>query len=88
MSAVSNARDFPSDSALIAHLIGVVSDVCLLTRVARRVPLEVIGKKLRLSKPDLLILANLLSELDLVKFMDQRTEVSSVTRRPYKVRDF
>ena len=50
LSAVSNARDFPADSALIAHLVSVISDICLLTRLARRVPLEIIGKRLRLSK--------------------------------------
>ncbi|KAI6201472.1 UDENN FLCN/SMCR8-type domain-containing protein [Aphelenchoides besseyi] len=67
LSCLRTARHFPSDHALILHLVSVISEICLIARVGRKVPLELIGKKLKLNEQDLMILANILSEYDLVK---------------------
>ncbi|KAI6240889.1 hypothetical protein M3Y99_00397200 [Aphelenchoides fujianensis] len=86
--SLHSARYFPSDSTLMLHLLVVISDICMIARVGRRVPLELIGKQLRLNDQDLLILANLLTEYDLVKFMDVRTEVASAMKKPYRKQRF
>ncbi|KAI6235403.1 hypothetical protein M3Y95_00048100 [Aphelenchoides besseyi] len=82
------ARHFPSDHALILHLVSVISEICLIARVGRKVPLELIGKKLKLNEQDLMILANILSEFDLVKFMDVRTKICDSIKKPHRKQRF
>lgn len=81
---LSSSVKFPSDNALILYLISIISDICLIARVARKRPLELITNTLKLNNQDMLILTNILSEYDLIKYIDKREEVASSNKGPYK----
>ncbi|KAI6177027.1 hypothetical protein M3Y97_00862400 [Aphelenchoides bicaudatus] len=79
---------FPSDKALILYLVSIISDVCLIARIARKKPLELIANTLKLNQQDTLILSNVLSEYDLIKYIHKREEIAKDNKRPYKRQKF
>lgn len=85
---LSSSINFPSDKALILYLVSIISDICLIARVARKKPLELITSTLRLNNQDLLILTNILSEYDFVKYMEKREEIASSNKKSYRRQKF
>jgi hypothetical protein len=85
---LNSSLNFPSDKALILYLVSIISDVCLIARLARKKPLELIANTLKLNSQDTLILSNVLSEYDLVKYIDKREEIAKTNKRPYKRQKF
>jgi hypothetical protein len=70
------------------YLVSIISDICLIARVARKKPLELVGSTLKLNSQDLLILSNILSEYDLIKYTEKREEIASSNKRPYRKQKF
>lgn len=85
---LNSSVKFPSDKALILYLVSIISDVCLIARVARKKPLELITNTLKLNSQDLLILTNILSEYDFVKYTEKREEIATSNKRSYRRQKF
>jgi hypothetical protein len=85
---LNSSVKFPSDKALVLYLVSIISDICLIARVARKKPLELIANTLKLNSQDLLILTNILSEYDLIKYIDKREQIASSNKRPYRAKKF
>ena len=70
------------------YLVSIISDICLIARVTRKKPLELIASTLKLNNQDLLILTNILSEYDLIKYIDKREQIASFNKKPYRRQKF
>jgi hypothetical protein len=85
---LNSSLKFPSDKALMLYLVSIIADVCLIARIVRKKPLELIANTLKLNHQDLLILSNVLSEYDLTKHFDKREEIANANKRTYKRQRF
>jgi len=84
LAALNSAKNFSSDHALILYTVAVVSEIGLIARVARRIPIELLSVRLRLSDEDLLIVSNILAEYDLIRYLNKRNIVKKALSKPYR----
>ncbi|CAD5215424.1 unnamed protein product [Bursaphelenchus okinawaensis] len=71
------AKSFPSDQALILYIIFVLSDLCFYAQIAKRISLKDMEKKLKIKEQDVLIIANILAEYDMERFLTMRIDVGN-----------
>lgn len=86
LADLGDPKKFPSDKSFLKHVAALITDVCHFVIVTRNLP-PASRRRLNLSIPDQLIIANILTELDIAAFNDFKKMVTQLARdMPYRVK--
>ncbi|CAD5221476.1 unnamed protein product [Bursaphelenchus xylophilus] len=69
LQPLTMAKAFPSDQSLILFILSILADFCFFAQIGKRISVDKMGRKLQLKKQDVLIVANILAEYDIERFL-------------------
>lgn len=84
LQSLSLAKQFPSDESLIYFLVATLSQLCFLAGIAKTISVQELASKLKLKKQDSLMIANILAEYDLERFLSVKNNIQMSIKKSYR----